>query len=53
MTEEQRKIINELRGEGYAITVFTPEELEGVESRRIEDCMCERAWSAIEDLKIP
>lgn len=51
MNEEQQKSIDELRSQGYAIAIFTPEELQGARSDRVEDIMSDRGQIAIEDLK--
>lgn len=50
MNDAERKVIEELRWKGYAVTVFCPEELRGVEPDRIEDVMVERGTIAIEHL---
>ena len=33
MTPEQNAVLRELQAEGYALCVFTPEELEGVKPK--------------------
>lgn len=48
MTPEQVKAISQLRDDGYAVAIFTPEELDGADADRIEDLMVERGWNAIE-----
>ena len=42
MTEDQWHVIRELRHEGYAVCIFTPEELGNADSSRVEDAMCEK-----------
>jgi hypothetical protein len=42
-----------LRDAGYAVSVFSPEELEGADSGLIGDLMVERGWDAIADLSEP
>ena len=51
MNTEQWKVINELRAEGYAVTIFNPEELDGVNESAVEDRLVELGWQVIEDLK--
>ena len=41
MNEEQQKIIDELRTEGYAIAIFYPDETKGVSIKHLENSMCE------------
>jgi len=36
MTEAQNKVINELRESGYAIAIWSPEEVEGVSNKDLE-----------------
>ncbi|WP_289101014.1 hypothetical protein [uncultured Marinobacter sp.] len=47
MTDEQYQVIQSLRDEGYAVTVFTPEELANTDSGECEDLMVERGWDYI------
>jgi len=42
------KTIRELRAEGYAVIVWTPEELGNCPTDEIEDLSIERGWSVIE-----
>jgi hypothetical protein len=51
MTKDQEKAIEALRDEGYAIIVWTPEELNGVSSVRVEDRSTELGWEIIDDLR--
>lgn len=51
MTNEERlKLVNTLRDEGFAVVVFTAEELRGADPDLVEDLMVERGWNAIEAL---
>lgn len=50
MNDEQRKIIEELLNEGYAVTIFTPGELNGACPSGVEDVMVQRGWDAIAEL---
>ena len=43
--------IEELRAEGYAVIVWTPEELDGASPRRVEDRSIELGWDVIDVLK--
>jgi hypothetical protein len=36
MTEAQNKVINELRESGYAIAIWSPEEVQGVSNKDLE-----------------
>lgn len=51
MTQEQMKAIEELRTLGYAVVLFTPEELEEADAGRVEDRLVEVGWDVIFDLK--
>ena len=50
MNEQQQQAIDELRGEGYAVVIFNPEELAGVNEGRVEDRLVELGWDVISDL---
>jgi hypothetical protein len=45
------KAIEELRTLGYAVVLFTPEELEEADAGRVEDRLIEVGWDVIFDLK--
>ena len=51
MTEHQRHIIQQLRNEGYAIAIFSPEELERVDVRQLEQIMVNDGNEAISILR--
>ena len=51
MTEEQRKVIEELRHEGYAVIVWTPEELGTASVNRVQVRSIEIGWEIISDLR--
>jgi hypothetical protein len=52
MTQEQiDQAIFALKDMGYAVVLFSPEELEGAESDRVEDRLIELGWDVIYDLK--
>jgi hypothetical protein len=51
MTEHQRYIIQQLRNEGYAIAIFSPEELERVDVRQLEQIMVTDGTEAISILR--
>lgn len=52
MTQEQIKVIDELKTQGYAVVLFNPDELEGAEADRVEDRLIEIGWDVIFDLKL-
>ncbi len=47
MTVEERAIINGLRARGYAVTVFNPVELSGLDSSIVESAMVDAGNDAI------
>lgn len=49
--ESEQKVLNDLAHKGYAVVVFTPQELEGVRPKYVEDRMVEVGWEVIETLK--
>lgn len=51
MTPEQEKAINELRDAGYAVVVYSPQELQGVSRDRLEKRLIADGADHIEDLK--
>lgn len=51
MTEEQTKVVRELRHAGYAVIIWTPEEMKEVNPRRVEDRLIELGHEVIADLK--
>ena len=53
MTEEQVQVIQALRQEGYAVVVWSLEELRGVRPSSVEDAMIERGSDVIELLGAP
>ena len=53
LNEKEVKFLKELSVRGYAVVVFTPDELEGASQEQVEERMIERGWDAIEDLKDP
>jgi hypothetical protein len=50
-TPEVNEALRVLRGTGAAVIVFTPEELEGVEPKYVQDGLIEHGWVVIESLK--
>ena len=53
MTQQQQQAIDELRHCGYAVIVWTPEELGEANPRRVEDRSVELGWDIITDLGGP
>lgn len=47
MKEEWLTAINEMRDAGYAVCVFTAEDLKKAVPRSVEIQMCEAAWDEI------
>lgn len=50
MTNEQLKILRELASEGYAVIVWTPEELGDADPQYVEDRSIEFGHQLIEDM---
>ena len=50
MNREQLAVIRALRHEGYAVIVWTPEELRGAKAHHVEDRSIELGHQIIEDL---
>jgi hypothetical protein len=40
-------VIDELRSAGYAVCVFSPDELGDADPDRVEDRLCELGWDVI------
>jgi hypothetical protein len=51
MTPAEREVIAELRSRGFAVIIWTPEELAGASRKHVEDRSVELGWQVIEDLK--
>ena len=51
MTTAERAVIEELRSRGFAVIIWTPEELAGASRKHVEDRSVELGWQVIEDLK--
>lgn len=47
---ETTDFITRLHQNGYAVCIFTPEELNGSDRKLVEEAMCSRGWSAISEL---
>jgi hypothetical protein len=50
MTDEAMKFIQEIRDLGYAICIFTPEELNGAKPHKVEDELVSAGWDIIDNL---
>lgn len=48
LTTEQRIMLAELRFAGYAICMFTPEELNGINPAALEDRLIPFGWECID-----
>ena len=51
MDRDLKDAISMLRGEGYAVVIFTPDELDGAPASVVEYVMVKRGWDAISDLR--
>ena len=51
MNREQLAVIRALRHEGYAVIIWTPDELQGVKAHHVEDRSIELGHQIIEDLQ--
>jgi len=51
MTPEEKAVVSELRSRGYAVIIWTPEELAGASRKHVEDRSVELGWQVIDDLK--
>lgn len=51
MSPEEMEVIAALRNRGFAVVVWTPEELAGVSRKHVEDRSIELGWQVIEDLQ--
>jgi hypothetical protein len=51
VTSEEYAVLKTLRRKGYAVVIFDPEELQGVEPRYVEDALVTEAWVIIDALK--
>lgn len=49
MTEQEQKVIDSLRAQGYAVVLWTPAELHGVDPKRIENIGVDCTAHAIAD----
>lgn len=47
LTEDDILALRSLRCRGFAVCVFTPEEMPHSNPSRVEDAMCEGGWSQI------
>lgn len=50
MNDEQKRVIQELRQEGYAVIVWTPEELRDANADSVEERSIELGWDVIDAL---
>lgn len=48
MTEEELKVLQDLHDRGYAVCVFTPEELGPAPNEEVESAMAEAGWRQID-----
>jgi hypothetical protein len=50
MTESELEALRALTARGYAVVIWTPDELRGADAEQIEQLMIERGANAIEAL---
>ena len=50
MTEEQSKVIDQLRDSGHVLIIWTPEEVGACPGDVLEDRCTEAGWDTINDL---
>ena len=50
MTKEDWEVIRKFREAGYALTIFSPEELRGASTRDFENRMVELGWEVVDSL---
>lgn len=48
MNEEQAQAVRSLRDAGFAVCIFTPDELRGAKPGHVEDRLVERGWDVID-----
>ena len=53
MTTAQMTAVRELRAKGYAVIIWTPDEVGGANPRKVEDSLIEMGWDVISDLGGP
>lgn len=51
MTPEEQAVIANLKSRGFAVIIWTPEELAGASRKHVEDRSVELGWQVINDLK--
>lgn len=50
MKDVAEMTVRELWDSGYAVALFTPEELSGADPDQVAEIMIERGWNAIDTL---
>ena len=50
MSKEDWAVIRKFREAGYALTIFSPEELRGASTRDFENRMVELGWEVVDSL---
>ena len=51
LTHADMDALDSMRSRGFSVVVFTPEEVEGVSIKRLENLMVEQGWNIIDTLK--
>ena len=50
LTEKELNMLRELRNRGYAVIIWTPDELKGANRSHVEDRSIELGYQIIDDL---
>ena len=51
MTKDQIAVLQDLAAEGYAVVVFTPDELQGVKPDKLVSAMVSYGWETISSVQ--
>jgi len=51
MTQEELETVQAMKSRGFAVIIWTPEELGDADADLVEDRSIELGWQIIEDLK--
>ena len=51
LTDDEVESFRRLRSRGFALVIFTPEELQGASLTHVEDRLVELGWEVIDSLK--
>jgi hypothetical protein len=51
LTDEEVKMLRAVRDRGFAVVIFTPEELQNVPPGKLEDDLIALGWDTIDTLR--